>query len=231
MASKILITLLLLVCSASLHVMSSPREADEQIIEESDVEDPEMGTIHDVREVDSLCRHEKNTNTMADGSNSTLLDDFEDGKGVVLISNSSDICLVRDIDQEERDQADTCKQGMVIRNKDKPDNEKRDYVKSDTELTEEEKDDLPEPLKAVCDGKQIYKMVPRPHNSDEAQEVSDSEDHTEGSLSREKRYVRLCIRAYYRFYCYTSCSWWSCCRRCRVVKYYRLYWCSYRYWF
>ena len=46
-------------------------------LQETEMDDPHLGKVHDSREVDTSCRYEKNTNTLTDGSTNTLFDDNE----------------------------------------------------------------------------------------------------------------------------------------------------------
>ncbi|KAK7464544.1 hypothetical protein BaRGS_00037905, partial [Batillaria attramentaria] len=78
--------------------------------------------VHERRETDGTCRHAKNTATLADGHPGLVL---------VQISNDTDTCYVKEISQNEKDEAKTCKDGTVSRS-----------------------------LRDLCAGKKIISMVP-----------------------------------------------------------------------
>jgi len=227
MAVKVWTVLLVLAVfgAFSFKVKAAPSEDSASIYEETDLDDGQGGSIHDVREVDARCRYERNTDTFPDGSSSQVLDDFVHGKGVVLTSNATDECLVRDLDPEEKQESDTCKDGLVVREKSQPDEEQRDYVKSDTALTEAERDLLPQTVKDVCEGKTIFKLVAKAAGDD-----AQGEEGQEGQV-RHKRAFRYCYRCYYRYRCYIRCyTRWGrryCHRYCHRYRYCQLRLCYY----
>nr|KAG5709435.1 hypothetical protein BaRGS_029284 [Batillaria attramentaria] len=101
--------------------------------------------VHERRETDGTCRHAKNTATLADGHPGLVL---------VQISNDTDTCYVKEISQNEKDEAKTCKDGTVSRSDDKPDLEEEDLVDG-PELPAER---LSPQLRDLCAGKKIISM-------------------------------------------------------------------------
>ncbi|KAK7500718.1 hypothetical protein BaRGS_00007962 [Batillaria attramentaria] len=130
MAFKLSVWLLVLVVSGGCFMSTASPLGAETTREDIDiVVNGEM--VHERRETDGTCRHAKNTATLADGSSSTSYEDMDSGLVLVQISNDTDTCYVKEISQDEKDEAKTCKDGTVSRS-----------------------------LRDLCAGKKIVSMVP-----------------------------------------------------------------------
>lgn len=167
----------------------------ETIISERDDVDDSGVQVHDRRMVDPQCRYQNNTNTKAGGSKTEILDDYVVGKGVIL-QNSSKDCLVRDIPDDEKKEASNCVNGMVQREEDKPDKEEVKYIQSDKEMSDEEREELPNDIQLACKDRKIYKLVPSTTGNVE----------NDGAESRAKRaLLGLCYRIIYYYDCRYEC--------------------------
>nr|KAG5709434.1 hypothetical protein BaRGS_029283 [Batillaria attramentaria] len=166
MAFKLSVWLLVLVVSGGCFMSTASPLGAETTREDIDiVVNGEM--VHERRETDGTCRHAKNTATLADGSSSTSYEDMDSGLVLVQISNDTDTCYVKEISQDEKDEAKTCKDGTVSRSDDKPDLEEEDLVDG-PELPAER---LSPQLRDLCAGKKIVSMVPAA-NSDSDDTIS-----------------------------------------------------------
>ncbi|KAK7500715.1 hypothetical protein BaRGS_00007959 [Batillaria attramentaria] len=153
-------------------------EESERIIEETDLV-VNGDLVHEQRETDGSCRQVKNTATLSDGSSSISYEDFEAGLELVTISNDTGTCFVKEISQDKKDEAETCKNGRVQRSEDQPDQEEEDLV----EGPEVSAEDLSPRLRALCEGRKIVRMVPA--------NTTQQSDDTGSDVDGKRRFIIL----------------------------------------
>nr|KAG5707903.1 hypothetical protein BaRGS_031634 [Batillaria attramentaria] len=151
--------------------------------------------VHEKRDMDSNCRHVKTTATMPDGSSSTSDEDFDRGVELIQVSNDTNVCYVRFITEQEKQEVSTCQNGVVTRNADEPEEEEEE-LEAGPELSATL---LSPKQQEQCQGKNIVSLVPGGHES----------------ASREKRDTDGCRPGYLRI------RYWSCnlvTRQCVLAR-------------